>query len=196
MSKEQEGKKLSLGKVKLDEHNLLNSHIEMAANTPYILDPRWSVGTKQGVFSGLGWVRRCLSGWIRRSRVGVTTFGMGICCRWVGLAALGWICRSRFGFVAVSLDLSRSVWICCSWVGFTVVGHDSQRCLVVFALAALVNYLLLVPLADIAGTGFAIAGPNCQCSVHIVVGLVGCNCNGFSLARAEELIPFLRVVMG
>jgi hypothetical protein len=99
--------------------------------------------------------------------------GFGICRGWVGLSTLGWIC-------------------CCR-IGFAVIGHDSsllgtiRRHWVAFALAAL-NSPVLAPLAEIGCVGFAIIDPTCRRWVQsIAVGLVGCDCDRFSLARAEEL---------
>jgi hypothetical protein len=99
------------------------------------------------------------------------------------------------GFVAVRLDLSRLGWIHRYWARFAVVGNDSpllgtiRRRLVAFALAAL-NSPLWAPLADVSGAGFAIVDPNCRFwgqSIVVQVGLVGGNCDRFSLARAEKL---------
>jgi hypothetical protein len=99
--------------------------------------------------------------------------GFGICRGWVSLTVVGLDGPRRVGFVAVGLD-SPSL-------------GTIRRRLVAFALAAL-NSPVLAPLAEIGCAEFAIVDPTCRRWVQsIAVGLVGCDCNRFSLARAEEL---------
>ena len=105
--------------------------------------------------------------------------------------SLGWI-----GWVG--LDLSPLGWICHRWVGFAVVGLYSSllgshspssgyirpRC---------AQFSLTGPLANIGCIGFTIVDPTCRCWVQpIAVGLVGCDCDCFSLARVEELCEMTR----
>ena len=134
-----------------------------------------------------------LSCWTRRGLVGFTTVGFGICRGWVGLATSGWICRRRIVFAVVGHDLPSLGTIRRRWAQFVVVGHNSsllgtiRRRWVAFALAAL-NSPVLAPLAEIGCVKFAIVDPTCRRWVQsIAVGLVGCDCDRFSLARAEEL---------
>jgi len=113
------------------------------------------------VFTGLGWVRR------HRVWLGFTH------CRWVGLAALGWICRRRVGFAVVGLYSS-------------LLGSHSPSSGYIRPHCA--QFSLTGPLANIGCVGFTIVDPTCRCWVQpIAVGLVGCDCDCFSLARAEEL---------
>jgi len=153
---------------------------------------------------GLGWIRRGWVGyspWFLLAVLGLYSPGWagsvavvldsprfgGIHHGWVWyLPWLGWIGH-------VGLDLSPSDWIRRRWARFAVVGHNSsslgtiRRRWVAFALAAL-NSPVLAPLAEIGCVGFAIVDPTCRRWVQsIAVGLVGCDCDRFSLARAEEL---------
>jgi len=137
------------------------------------------------VFTGLGWVRRCRVGlaavWWDSPRLGLVFAVVG----------LDW--PRRVGFVAVGLYSPSLGTICRRWAQFVVVGHNSsslgtiRRRWVAFALAAL-NSPVLAPLAEIGCVKFAIVDPTCRRWVQsIAVGLVGCDCDRFSLARAEEL---------